>query len=55
MSDIFDQTSRPNADLLYHRDDKNDPRLGELVSTDKGDFESSDIVILGCPQDEGIR
>lgn len=55
MSEIFAQTSRPNPDLFLTRNDKNDPRLGEIVPTDEKQYEAADIVILGCPQDEGVR
>lgn len=55
MSEIFEQTSRPDSSLFFSRGDKNDPRLGEIVSSDDKDYESADIVILGCPQDEGVR
>ena len=55
MSNIFELTSRPPADVFFSRDDPNDVRLGELVSTDENDYPSADIVILGCPQDEGVR
>lgn len=55
MSDIFSQTIRPNPDLFYTRNDKNDPRMGEVVAWDEAHFAKSEIVILGCPQDEGVR
>lgn len=55
MSNIFDLTTRPDADLFYSRGDVNDPRLGELVSSDHNAYGASDIVIIGCPQDEGVR
>ncbi len=55
MSEIFSQTTRPNAELFFERHDKNDPRLGEIVRRDASDYEASEIVILGCPQDEGVR
>jgi formiminoglutamase len=54
MSNIFELTSRPDPDLFFSRNDANDPRLGETVSTDEMDYEAADIVILGCPQDEGV-
>jgi len=53
--DIFKETNRPDKALLYTRDDPLDKRLGAFVSTDPGDYEKSDIVLLGCPQDEGVR
>lgn len=55
MSEIFSQTTRPNSGLFFSRNDKNDPRLGEIVKRAESDYESSEIVILGCPQDEGVR
>ncbi len=42
-------------DLLFRRDDPNDIRLGEVVHTDPADYDLAEIVILGCPQDEGVR
>jgi formiminoglutamase len=55
MSEIFSQTTRPNGDLFFTRNDKNDPRLGEIVKREESDYAASEIVILGCPQDEGVR
>lgn len=55
MSEIFEKTSRPNTNLFFTRDDKNDPRLGEIVGREEKDYKAADIVILGCPQDEGVR
>lgn len=55
MSDIFQLTSRPDASLFYTREDRNDPRMGEITCSLDADYASSDIVILGCPQDEGVR
>ena len=55
MADIFDLTTRPNPDLFFSRHDKNDPRTGEIVGREGKEYEAADIVILGCPQDEGVR
>lgn len=55
MSEIFSQTTRPNGDLFFTRNDKNDPRLGEIVKRAESDYAASEIVMLGCPQDEGVR
>lgn len=54
MSEIFSLTSRPNADLFFTRNDRNDPRMGEAVFREESDYAASDIVILGCPQDVGV-
>jgi formiminoglutamase len=55
MSVIFDLTSRPDSDWFFTRNDPNDPRLGEIVSSDPADYTAADIVIIGSPQDEGVR
>jgi formiminoglutamase len=46
---------RPDPALLYRRDDPSDPRLGEVVACDHADYAACRVVILGCPQDEGVR
>lgn len=55
MDTIFAQTIRPDGEFFYSRNDPNDPRMGEIVSRDPAKLEKADIVILGCPQDEGVR
>ena len=55
MTNIFKLTSRPDEALFYSRGDKNDPRMGDVVRRDPKYYETADIVILGCPQDEGVR
>jgi formiminoglutamase len=55
MIDIFNLTLRPDAALFSNRVDRNDPRLGGCVHSDPDHYASSEIVILGCPQDEGVR
>lgn len=52
---IFDLTSRPDPGLFFSRQDPNDPRLGEVVKSRADDYAAARIVILGCPQDEGVR
>lgn len=54
MFDIFQNTSRPQKDLFFQKNDVNDVRLGEIVSASTDDYETSEIIILGCPQDEGV-
>lgn len=54
MANIFELTERPKADLIFKRNDPNDPRMGEVVGTDEKDLQTADIVILGCQQDEGV-
>jgi formiminoglutamase len=55
MIDLFASTQRPDDALFYHRNDPNDPRLGEVVKSEKGAYANAAVVILGCPQDEGVR
>ena len=55
MSSIFENTTRPKEELFFSRHDKNDPRMGEIVGRDEKAYETADLVILGCPQDEGVR
>ncbi len=55
MSEIFDLTTRPDKQVFYQRGDANDPRLGEVVSRQPDQYHTADIIILGCPQDEGVK
>ncbi len=55
MSTIFEQTTRPDASLFFSRHDRNDPRMGEIVRYDEAGYVDADLVIVGCPQDEGVR
>ncbi len=55
MTDVFQLSTRPRPELFFTRHDRNDPRLGEIVSYDPEQYGSADIIILGCPQDEGVR
>jgi formiminoglutamase len=55
MTDIFKLTTRPPEALFFRKNDPNDLRLGELVLTQAKDYAKAEIVILGCPQDEGVR
>jgi formiminoglutamase len=52
---LFEQTTSVNPELLFRREDVNDVRLGETVLTDAAQYDTADIVLLGCPQDEGVR
>lgn len=55
MNEIFRSTTRPDPTLFFKKNDPNDKRLGELISFDEKDYDSARIVIVGCPQDEGVR
>ena len=46
---------RPVEDgVFYTRNDVNDIRFGDIVHREIGQYLSAQVVILGCPQDEGI-
>jgi formiminoglutamase len=55
MTDIFQLTTRPDAKLFFKKSDKFDPRLGEIVLCEPNSYPGAQIVVLGCPQDEGVR
>lgn len=55
MNNIFELTDRTNPELFYRRSDPNDVRLGEIVCYAEKDYQAANIVILGCPQDEGVK
>jgi formimidoylglutamase len=52
--EIFELTTRPPETLFFSRNDLNDIRLGEIVLHELKDYEQAEIVILGCPQDDGV-
>jgi formiminoglutamase len=55
ISDDLAQVRPPDPSVLHRRDDPNDVRLGEVVRTDPAAYAAAEVVILGCPQDEGVR
>ncbi|MCU0490885.1 MAG: formimidoylglutamase [Chloroflexaceae bacterium] len=48
-------TTPADRALFHQRGDANDVRLGEVVHTEPAAFAAADVIILGCPQDEGVR
>lgn len=52
---LFQQLDPVNPDWRYQRNDPNDPRLGEQVRTRAEQYPDAQVVLLGCPQDEGVR
>lgn len=53
--EIFELLIPPNETLFYSRGDKNDPRMGDIVLKDRKKFENIDVVLIGVPQDEGVK
>jgi formiminoglutamase len=52
---VFDQTHPTDPALFHSRDDAMDRRLGEVVGRTPADYPAADVVLLGCPQDMGVR
>lgn len=42
-------------DLFYSRNDPNDIRFGDVVRREPQDYDTAQVVVVGCPQDEGVR
>jgi formiminoglutamase len=53
--DAWSHLVPPDEDLLYTRKDPNDVRFGDVVLHDPRRYGDADVVIVGCPQDEGVR
>ncbi len=51
----FQATKRPDASLFYRRRDAKDRRLGDATQTALEAYAEADVVVLGCPHDEGVR
>jgi formiminoglutamase len=52
---LFSGTTPPDPSVFFHRDEPGDVRLGETVLRSPEEFSLADVVLLGCPQDEGVR
>lgn len=52
---LFKETKRLNPELLGNSHDPKDPRMGEIVKYHPRNYESADVIILGCPEDEGVK
>ncbi|MFI5143364.1 MAG: formimidoylglutamase [Thermoanaerobaculales bacterium] len=44
-----------DGELLYSRKDPNDLRLGDVVLRDPARYPQANVVVVGCPRDEGVR
>lgn len=53
MTDNFQELNKADDKLFFRKNDRNDVRLGEIVPMTK--YDTANIVIVGCPQDEGVR
>jgi len=53
--EIFELFEPPDEALFYSRGDQDDPRMGDIVLRKIKEFEDVDVVIIGVPQDEGVK
>jgi formiminoglutamase len=52
---MFSHLVPTDPELFYTRNDPNDPRLGDAVLKGPEGYGQALVVLLGCPQDEGVR
>jgi formiminoglutamase len=52
---IFDLTTRPLESLFFSRNNSVDLRIGDIVRHQPAEYMAADVVLLGCPQDEGVQ
>ena len=52
---MFSDLQRPSSELLYKSHDPDESKMGDVVSHEASDYDDAGLVIIGCPQDEGVR
>ncbi|MEE8404761.1 MAG: formimidoylglutamase [candidate division Zixibacteria bacterium] len=52
---MFSDLQKPSSELFYKSRDPDDRKMGDMVSDEPSDYDDAEIVIIGCPQDEGVR
>jgi len=53
--DIFKLTARPDSSLFSKSRDAHDKKHGDIIACEESDYKKCRFVIVGCPQDEGVR
>lgn len=53
-AELFEATMRPDLGRYYRRGDPYDVRLGEMIVSEPTAYNHANVVLLGCPQDEGV-
>jgi formiminoglutamase len=53
--DILKHTTRLPKEIFYTRNDPNDIRFGDIVKRTREEYDASSIVVLGIPQDIGVK
>ncbi len=52
---VFQHLIPADESLFFSRNDENDLRLGDIVFRKSDDYADAQVVLVGCPQDEGVR
>ena len=52
---MFSDLQRPSSELFYKSHDPHDRKMGDVVSHEPSDYDDAEFLIIGCPQDEGVR
>ena len=52
---MFSDLQGPSSELFSKSPDSKDRKMGEVVSGEASDYDDAEIIIIGCPQDEGVR
>lgn len=55
MSLIEQVTPVNKKDLFQTRNQKDDERIGDIIDTEMKSYSEANVVIVGCPQDEGVK
>jgi formiminoglutamase len=55
MKNLTKLTIPVDEELFYSRSDPNDIRFGDIVMDDSQEYQRADVLVVGCPQDEGVR
>jgi len=56
MNRLLKYIDPTDSKLFFSRNDPNDIRLGDIVMHDDfSKYENANVIIIGCPQDEGVR
>jgi len=55
MNQFLQHIEPTNKEIFFSRNDPNDIRLGDIVLSNYSEYEKANEIIIGCPQDEGVR
>jgi len=55
MNQLLKHIEFVNKEIFFSRNDPNDIRLGDIVKSNYSDYANANEIVIGCPQDEGVR